>query len=471
MMKHSISRRHFLAGAASIGAGVLILPRVSAGSYRANEQVGVAVVGVSGRGKWFVGLLERYAAMRGVALCDVDNQRAAEAYGKFPHLPKYEDFRLMLDKQKDIDGVIVATPDFSRALIMAQAIKAGKHVFGEKPLTREPYESRVMRQLAREHKVATQMGNQGSSRTTFQQAKTLIQAGLLGDVTEIHVWHGGREPKGDGPRKGGVDLTPPAQSQPVPNHLNWNLWLAGAAQRDYHEQWYGSYGDRWRGNWKRWRDFFTSGLGWAAPHSAALPFMAAKIGELWDATDASTEKRSIRIAPTVASVCTIGFPRWEMVRYEVPARGRLAPLTFTWHRGVSHFIEQALGDYPAWSSKTPKPWWGHGGSAFVGTKGKLDATHYGDNWNVYPAELGEADILKQIRGDGHESQWLKAIRGEGKTASSFEISGPLNEFLMLGNVATKVGQPFTYDPVSGTVLDNEDAQAALHQEYRHGWTL
>ena len=470
-MKRFIDRRRFLAGAASFAGGALIMPRVSVGSYRANEQVGVALVGVSGRGSWFVSLLERDTAMRGVALCDVDNRRAAEAYGKFPHLPKYEDFRRMLDEQKDIDGVVVATPEFSRAIIMAAAIKAGKHVFGEKPLTREPYESRVMRKLALEHNVATQMGNQGSSRTTFQQAKTLVQAGLLGEVSEIHVWNGGGEPRGDKPREGGADLKPPSESQPTPEHLNWDLWLTGAAQRDYHEEWYGSYGDRWRQKWRRWRDFFTSGLGWAAPHSAALPFMASKIFELWDAADTPAEKRSIRVAPTIPAVYTIGYPRWEVVRYEVPARGKLPPLTFTWHRGAMHFIEKALGDYPEWRNKRPKPWWGHGGSVMIGTQGKIDATHYGDKWNVYPAELAEADILQNVRGDGHERQWLSAIRGDGETVSNFAISGPLNEFLMLGNVATLIGQPFTYDPVTGQVLDNKAAQAALHQEYRHGWTL
>jgi len=471
-MKRSISRRRFLAGAASVGAGALVLPGVSAGSYRANEQVGIALVGVSGRGSWFVGLLERDSAMRGVALCDVDNRRAAAAYAKFPDLPKCEDFRVMLDQQKDIDGVIVATPEFSRAVIIAAAIKAGKHVFGEKPLTREPYESRVMRQLALKHKVATQMGNQGSSRTTFQQAKTLVQAGLLGDVTEVHVWNGGGQPIGDRPHTGGTDRTPPAGSQPVPNHLNWDLWLAGAAQRDYHELWYGSQSeDKWRGNWKRWRDFFTSGLGWAAPHSAALPFMACKIDELWNATGVPSESRSIRVVPTVPVVCTVGFPAWEMVRYEVPARGKLAPLMFTWHRGAMHFVEKALGEYPEWRSKSPKPWWSHGGSALVGTRGKLDATHYGDHWEVYPAELAQSELLGGIRGEGHERQWLSAIRGGGQPASNFAVSGPLNEFLMLGNVATLIGQPFRYDPVTGQVLDNEAAQVAPHQEYRPGWTL
>lgn len=465
-MKTGISRRRFLTAAAAASAGPLVLPRASARAYRANEQVGVAVVGVSGRGSWFISLLERDTAMRGVALCDVNSQRAAEAYAKFPHLPKYEDFRIMLDRQKDIDGVIVPTPEFSRALVMAAAIRAGKHVFGEKPLTRTPYEARVMRHLAREHRVATQMGNQGSSRKRFQQAKALVQAGLLGDVTEIHVWGGGGEPKGEAPGKGRGDLAPPVGSQPVPPHFRWDLWLAGAAEREYHSQW--SEGR----NWRRWRDFYTSSLGWAAPHSAALPFMATGIHTLWDATDVPGPNRSIRIVPTVPDVCTVGHPAWEVVRYEVPVRGELPPLAFTWHRGAMHFIEKALGGYAEWRDQRPRPWWSHGGSAIVGTEGKLDATHYGDTWNVYPAELGQASLLNQVGdGGGHERQWLEAIRGRGETASSFKVSGPLTEFLMLGNVATRTGQPFTYDPVTGTVSDNEAAQAALHQEYRAGWVL
>ena len=136
-----------------------------------------------------------------------------------------------------------------------------------------------------------------------------------------------------------------------------------------------------------------------------------------------------------------------------------------------HFIENTLGNHPEWRNKRPKPWWSHGGSVILGTKGKIDATHYGDKWNVYPAELADADILKDIRGEGHERQWLSAIRGDGETASGFAVSGPLTEFLMLGNVATLIGRPFTYDPVTGQVLDNDAAQAALHQEYRPGWTL
>jgi len=464
-MPRRVSRRRFLRRAGTGAAGVVILGGgLSARSFAANNSVGVGLVGVSGRGAWFMSLLGRKGyGMRPAALCDVNSKRAAEAFAAFPDVPKFADFRTMLDKQgKDIDGVIAATPEFSRAIILAAAIKAGKAVLGEKPLTRTPHEARVLRELARKHKAVTQMGNQGSSRTTFQQAKALVHAGLLGDLKEVHVWSGGSEPRSDAPRKVGRDRTPPTGSQPVPGGLHWDLWLAGAARRDYHVEWY---------QWKRWRDFFTSSLGWAGPHSAALGFMSAKIHELWDAVDLPKDKRTIRVTPKVPGVYKVGLPQWEIIRYDVPARGRMAPLTFTWHKGAMHFIEKALGGYPEWRDKKPRPWWTHGGSAFVGTKGKLDATHYGDHWNVYPAELAKADALKGIRGEGHEQQWIKAIRGQSKTVSNFDVSGPLTELLMLGNVATLVGEPLTYDPVTGTVLDHPAAQAALHTPYRKGWSL
>ena len=209
-------------------------------------------------------------------------------------------------------------------MIMAAAIKAGKHVFGEKPLTREPYEARVMRELALKHKVATQMGNQGSSRTTFQQAKTLVQAGLLGDVTEVHVWNGGSQPQGDGPRKGGGDLTPPTRSQPVPEHLNWDLWLAGAAQRDYNEMWYGTPGEKWRGNWKRWRDFAT--CGWAGPPRIRPPCRSWPARSTSLGCDRRAPSRTARSVscPTCRTSARYGFPagRWFATRCRTAASCR-----------------------------------------------------------------------------------------------------------------------------------------------------
>jgi len=463
-MSSRITRRSFLRNAAGAGAGLVILSNpASVWSFAANEAVAVAQVGVAGRGSWFVESILNRPSLRPVALCDVDTRRAAKAYEKYPHVPKFQDFRRMLDQQKDIEGVIVATPEFSRATIMAACIKAEKHVYGEKPLTRTPYESRVMRELATKHKVATQQGNQGSQDPRHRQAVALVQAGLLGEVREVHVWNSATRPEGDAPPEGRGDARLPSGAQPVPEYLDWDLWLGRARWREFNQGWYGG--------WRGFRDFGTSGLGWWGPHCANLPFRALKLVELWDATDLTPQQRSIRVTPTVPGRFVNGFPTWEMVRYDVPARGNLPPLTWTWHKGAMHFAEKALGQHPEWRDMERKPWWVHSGSVFIGSKGKLDATEYGAIWRVFPDELKSSPQIQGIRAMGHEEEWLAACRGRVQCWSRFEQSGPLNEFLMLGNVATLVAEPFTYDPVVGKVLDNDAAQAALHYEYREGWSL
>lgn len=463
-MSRRISRRQFLRGTAVGGVGLVILRNPSsAWSFQANESVGVALVGVAGRGSWFVSILDR-PSMRPVAMCDVDNKRAAEAFGKYPDVPKFDDFRVMLDKAgRDIDGVIVSTPEFSRATILATCMRAGKHVYGEKPLTREPYESRALRELARQSNLATQMGNQVTGDGRLRQAVRLVQAGLLGEVREVHVWNSASRPEGDAPPEGGPEPALPSGSQPVPPYLSWDAWLAGSAARDYHEQWYKG--------WRGFRDFGTSGLGWWGPHSANMPFLALRIGDLWDATGLDAQARAIRITPTVPRVYQHTFPAWEMVRYEVPARGEMPPVALTWHKGAMHFLERAMAGHAEWRDMDPKPWWVHSGSVLIGSKGKLDATEYGAIWRSYPAELKNAAEIQGIRGMGHEEEWLAGCRGQGQTWSNFVHAGAFNEFLMLGNVATKVGEPFTFDPVTGRVLDNDAAQAALHTDYRDGWSL
>lgn len=463
-MSRRISRRQFLRGTAVGGVGLVILRNPSsAWSFQANESVGVALVGVAGRGSWFVSILDR-PSLRPVAMCDVDNKRAAEAFGKYPDVPKFDDFRAMLDKAgRDIDGVIVSTPEFSRATILATCMRAGKHVYGEKPLTREPYESRALRELARQSNLATQMGNQVTGDGRLRQAVKLVQAGLLGEVREVHVWNSASRPEGDAPPEGGPEPALPSGSQPVPPYLSWDAWLAGSAARDYHEQWYKG--------WRGFRDFGTSGLGWWGPHCANMPFLALRIGDLWDAAGLDAQARAIRITPMVPRVYQHTFPAWEMVRYEVPARGEMPPVALTWHKGAMHFLERAMAEHAEWRDMDPKPWWVHSGSVLIGSKGKLDATEYGAIWRSYPAELKNAPEIQGVRGMGHEEEWLAACRGQGQTWSNFIHAGAFNEFLMLGNVATKVGEPFTFDPVAGRVLDNDAAQAALHTEYRDGWSL
>ncbi len=254
-MQRSMNRRRFLSGSLAGGAGLVILGNpASAWSYQANQKLNVALVGVGGRGTWFVDTIPRMENV--VALCDVNQQKISEAmkhweetgkrYATSPNdwerkagaefrrlaetKPKtFADFRKMLDEMgKQIDAVVVATPDHSHAVASAAAIKAGKPVFCEKPLTRTLSESRALRELARKHKVATSMGNQGTYSGAFRRALELIRNGALGQIKEIHVWNDG----------GGADRKqPPKGEEPVPEGLQWDLWLGPAAQRPFHHEW------------------------------------------------------------------------------------------------------------------------------------------------------------------------------------------------------------------------------------------
>ncbi|MBN1443038.1 MAG: Gfo/Idh/MocA family oxidoreductase, partial [Planctomycetes bacterium] len=218
-----ISRRSFLGRLSTTcaAASVLASPR-SARAYAANDALDVALVGVSGRGSWFVGCIPSLRE-NVVAMCDVNERRAAEAFARIPAARKFRDFRRMLDAMAgEIDAVVVATPDHSHAVITAAAMRAGKPVLCEKPLTRLVEEARRIRDLARECKVATQMGNQGTASEAFRRAVELVQAGVIGAVREVHVWNTGG---GSGAR------ALPQGSEPVPEHLDWDLWLGPARER------------------------------------------------------------------------------------------------------------------------------------------------------------------------------------------------------------------------------------------------
>ncbi len=274
-----ISRRRFVQGAAGTAAGLLILgDSRSARSYQANEKLSVALVGVGGRGTWFVDTIPRMEKV--AAVCDVNEQKIAEAfrhwdefgqkYAVSPHdwerraavefkrlveqKPRvFADFRKMLDEMGDsIDAVVVATPDHSHAVACAAAIRAGRPVFCEKPLTRTVHESRVLRELARQFKVPTAMGNQGTYSGAFRRALELIRNGTLGVIQEVHVWNSG----------GGADRKEPPQGEEIaPASLNWDLWLGPAASRPYHQQWLQ------RHLWRRVRHLPTGQLGFAQRQS------------------------------------------------------------------------------------------------------------------------------------------------------------------------------------------------------------
>jgi hypothetical protein len=482
-MKRKLSRRRFLSRFGLGAAGLLILKdRGSLRGAPANERINVALIGVGGRGRWFVDTIPRMENV--VAICDVNEQKIAETFKRWaeladrfatsPHewersaapafrrladqkVPSFSDFRKMFDKmEKQMDAVVVSTPDHTHAVASAAAIKAGKHVFCEKPLTRTVHESRALRELARKYKVATSMGNQGTASGQFRRALELIRDGTIGQIKEVHVWNTG----------GGADRKKPPGEEPVPEYLNWDLWLGPAAFRPYHREWL-----------KRnmWRDFGTCQLGNWASHSANLAFMALKVHELWLSRQPGEARPIIRVEAECSGINRLSFPRWEVVKWQIPARAEFPPISFTWHNGAApgsrEQIEGLLGD-SGWGDKKQMD---HAGAIIVGTEGTIHTTGHNATFRLLPEEKFKDVDREQPktvdRSRGHEMDWFIACRGGKPAWANFDYASALNEFLMLGNVATQVEGMFEFDPIAMKIVNNTEADALLRSEYRQGWSL
>ncbi len=486
-MASSMNRRKFLARAAQGGAGLLILAGArSARSYQANERLNLALIGVGGRGTWFVDTIPKMENV--VALCDVSRkkideaftrweagakrfasspnsweQKAAEEYRRLSQTrPKaFADFRQMLDQMGEkIDAAIVATPDHTHAVASAAAIQAGKHVFCEKPLTRTIGESRALRELARKHNVATSMGNQGTASGQFRRALELIRNGTLGPVRQVHVWNTG----------GGADRKePPKGEEPVPEHLDWDLWLGPAADRPYHHRWMQR---------NLWREFGTCQLGNWASHTANLAFMALNVPDLWHVAPKIEPGPALRVEAKCSSINRLSFPRWEIVTWEIPARGPLPPVTFTWYNGPApearEMIEPLISEAASGDEKE-KSRLQFAGALIVGTKGRIHTTGHNATFRLLPEEqFREIDTQRPVEVDssrGHERDWLIACRGGKPAWANFDYASALNEFLMLGNVATQFEGKLEFDPVAMKIAGNAEANALLLPEYRQGWPL
>ncbi|MFQ5809606.1 MAG: Gfo/Idh/MocA family protein [Armatimonadota bacterium] len=458
-MSSRVDRRTFLRNAARGGAGLVILSNSrSVSSAQANEKLNVALVGVGGRGGWFAKTMPKLSNV--VALCDVNEQRAAEAFKAFPDLPKYHDYRKMLDEMdKQIDAIVVATPDHSHAGPCVRAMKMGKHVFVEKPLTHNVREARIMRETAAEHKVATQMGNQGTSSPAFRRALELIQGGVLGEIREAYVWKDGGGP-------GRRDL--PSEAEAIPEHLKWDLWLGPAADRAYNQQWM-----RWHG----WRDFGTGQLGNWATHTANLAFKSLKMDSLWYADP--TDKLHITVEAEVSEIDRHSFPKWEKIHFQIPARGELPPVTLHYYNGgqgpgARAEIEERLGRPLDWGDHGEKKWNDHAATLILGTEGRLWANGHNTQFALMPADKfkgldGPPESLP--RSPGHEREWLNACGGGDPAWSNFNYATPLAEFLHLGNLSTQFHYPVEYDPVACKIVTSEEADAALRREPRKGWEL
>lgn len=448
-MKTAVSRRRFLRQSTSAGAGLLILRNSKlAFAYEANSKLNIAGIGVGGQGRGSLDAFHNYGHNI-VALCDVDAKRAGDIYKKHPSAKAYQDFRKMFDEmEKGIDAVLVATPDHTHAVAAVAAMKRGKHVYCEKPLTRTVQEARVMRETAAQHKVVTQMGNQGSAESRLRRAVELVWGGVIGEVREAHVWFDG----GNGP------MTRPADAPPVPNELNWDLWLGPAAWRPYHPSYVPA-------SWRSWRAFGSGIVGDFACHTANIMFRALHLEQLWDKSKSPGSTKVIRFQAWPSEMDQEGYSTSLRVVMDIPARGELPPFKLTWYAKEKPSEDLMLGHKR-----------GGWGDLLVGSKGSI----YSDNpWNAHYVLLpesrfedfsgGPAESIPRVK--SHQWEWVEACKGSGKTFSGFEIGGPLTELAQLANLASLVEGPLEYDTLSGHILNSNAASNLLHREYRKGWSL
>ncbi|MCH5376302.1 MAG: Gfo/Idh/MocA family oxidoreductase, partial [Planctomycetes bacterium] len=364
-------RRTFLRNSAFAAAGLTILKNGrSARTAEANERLHLAHVGVGGRGRAL--LVDFSRQTNTVALCDVNANRAAPMFDRFANVPKFTDFREMLDRMGDrIDAVVVATPDHTHAVASAAAIRAGKPVYTEKPLTRTVHEARTLRRLAAQYRVATSMGNQGTASGPFRRALELIQQGVLGEIGEVHMWNDQGGP--------GWEQLPEGE-EPVPDYLDWNLWLGPARQRPFHTRWL---------SWHGWRVFGTGHRGNLSAHTTNLAFKALRVDRLWYAEPDRSPR--IRVQAEVDAINRLSLPRWEYVRWEIPARGELPPVTFHWHNGARRpgmrdQLEQLLGRGLDWGDKGEKKWTDWAGCLIVGSEGRILANAHNTVTSLLPEE-------------------------------------------------------------------------------------
>lgn len=436
----ALTRRQFIHRTA-LAAGAVAFPFVSARNVLgANARLNVAAIGAGGKGSVDIGYCKDENI---VALCDVDQRNAAGTFKAFPHAKQFKDFRVMLEKEgKNIDAVTISTPDHTHFHAAAMAMNLKKHVYLQKPLTHSVWEARALTKLAREKKVITQMGNQGHSQVDSRRLVELIQAGVLGNVTEVHVWT-------DRPIwPQGIERPP---SQPVPESLDWDLWLGPAPWRDFHD---GCVPFKWRAFW----DFGTGALGDMGCHNMDLAFFA--LG-LRDPRAVSAESSGVN-AETA--------PKWSIITYEFPKRGQRPPVRLTWYDGGKK-PESAL----AKQEKLPG-----NGYIFIGTKDTLYVPNYwGAGSFLSGAKMEDfshvAKKLPRLPGAEKDNdaaqhlEWLDACKGKGKALANFDYAGPMTESVLLGNVALRAGQRIEWNAKKLKVTNVAEANQFIRRDYRKGW--
>lgn len=413
------NRRKFLRDAATTAAAFTIVPRHVLGGkgYKApSDTVNIAAIAAGGKA---TGTLKNLMGENVIALCDVDDKRAAETRERFPKASYDHDFRVMLDKHgDDIDAVVVTTPDHMHAIAAMAAMEMGKHVYVEKPLTRTIAEARMLTEMAKENpQLVTQMGNQGASGEGIRRTQELYEAGLIGDVHTVKAWtnrpiwpQGGRVPQGE---------------DPIPANFDWNLWLGPAEMRSFKQDVYHPFA--WRGFW----DFGTGALGDMGCHILDTPFYILELGYPTSAEASVVQVFSQNWNPDYnPETC----PPASKIHINFPERGSKPPVKLVWmdggilpERPKELAPDEELGE------------WG-GGIIMEGSKGKLMADVYGRNPRLLPLsrneEIDVPQTLPRVE-TTHEMDWINGIKEGYQPSSHLGKAGPLTETILMGNLAVR----------------------------------
>jgi predicted dehydrogenase len=512
MSSDGVSRRHFFFGSLLAGAvpaaGFGSVPSLRALGYKPfYDKLNVASIGCGGQGG--VDLNDAARTENIVALCDVDEARAAQNLKRFDKAAKYKDYRVMLDKEgKNIDACTIGIPDFMHATVALACMQRGKHVYVEKPLTRTPWEARLLQDAAVKYKVATQMGNQGFSHECNRVAAEIVWSGAIGDVLEAHI------STTPGTHPTGLEQAPPEES--VPDTLNWDLWLGGASMRPY-SSYYTPY------NWRGFYDFGTGQIGNWATHTAGPVHTALQLGAPTSVECLSQKSRS-----------SISFSDGGVVRLDFPARGSMPPVKVFYHdssrpadpevyrvpgmesetilppannltdkgrpmggRGGGRGPAPAAGATPAArAGRAPGVRQGAGGpgvrvfgdplgpsqpglltgngSVFIGTKGIMATSNRGEGVHLLPAERWKDYTLPPqllTRSPGHMLDWVRACKGGDPSCSDFSITAPYAEWLSLIVIAFRVPGKLDWDSKALRFTNSAEANKLVKPLPRKGWEM
>ena len=428
-MNQRSNRRDFLKTSSLAGFGMLLSGSSLVHAGRApSEKLNIGCVGTQNRASANIGGIR---SQNIVAICDTDQNYLERRGRDFPKANKYNDYRKLVD-QKDIDAIVVSTPDHMHAPATGAALRSGRHAYCEKPLSHTVHEARVIAGLAKKHKRATQLGTQIHAGSNYRRVVEIIQSGAIGDVIESHVWVGKSWSAGDRPA--------PA---PTPAHIHFDLWLGPARERKYHP-------NLLPANWRKWWEFGGGTLGDMGCHHMDLSHWALKL------------RHPVAASTKGPPVHAEGCPSGLHVTLEYPARGKLPPVKLHWYDSGKHRHLFKKHNLPNWGD----------GTLFVGTKGVMLASYGGYKLLPEADFKGYRQPAKSIPDSiGHYNEWIQACKTGSPTTCNFDYSGALTEAVLLGNVAYRAGERIEWDGEKCEVTNSKKANSLVRKEYRKGWEV